>query len=439
MNEYFAKFLENAESNPDKTAVIYGENSVSYGELSAAACRFGETLETYVKGGRRIIPVTVSAGIEWYVEVLGIISVGLAAVPISEAIPPERARFMLSDSENAQNVPENAALIYYTSGSTGNPKGVILTDSGLAAYAKMHGDLFSQIKTEKTAIFSDPSFDAFLLISLPALLYGTTIYIAPDEARNSLVEIHKFLIRKKIETTFLTTQLAVSYMRAFDNKTLKMLFTGGEALRAFVPRSYKVFNLYGPGEATVYVTAHELCENDRSNTSNIPIGKATGQNRVMLIDGEIYISGPQLAAGYLNRPEETAAKFIANPYYKPDEDDISYRKMYKTGDRGECDENGEILFRGRADNQIKISGYRIEPEEIEAKIISCKGITAVKVMSITTNSGEAILKAVCVGDSDELTLRRELEKILPRPMIPSKFEFLTEMKTDPRTGKGVMI
>jgi non-ribosomal peptide synthetase component F len=436
MSNYFSDFSENAKTYADRTAIVSGGEEITYGELVSAAETFAKELKAKNRTG--IVPVTKAAGIAWFVEVFGILAAGLAAVPISAAIPPERAEFILKDTENTQNLPDDAALIYYTSGSTGVPKGVILTNTGLAAFVKMHGGFFSGCDTERAAVVADPSFDAFFLSSFPQLLCGLTLYIAPDEVRASLVSLHKFLMKNRIETVFLTTQLAQAYMRAFDNKYLKNLFTGGEALRAYVPRSYEVYNLYGPCEATVYATLHKLDENDARNPADIPIGRAAGENRIILIDGIIHISGPQLAAGYLNRPDEMASRFLRNPFYKPDEDDLSYRVMYNTGDRADYDENGELHYRGRDDSQIKISGYRIEPEEIEAKIAAVDGITAVKVTSVTNENGENVLRAVCVGNSDEHKLRRELEKTLPRPMIPSKIEFTTEMKTDPRTGKGVI-
>jgi non-ribosomal peptide synthetase component F len=437
MSDYFTLFLDAANKFSERVAVIYGDEKITYGELHDAAISFGNELANI--SAKRILPVTAPAGIRWFVEVLGIISSGRAAVPISTVLPPERAEFILSDIENAADLPKNGALIYYTSGSTGNPKGVILTQTGIAAMAKSHGELFNYNELQNCAVLSDPGFDAFVLMCFPALLYGVTIVIAPSEARSSLVTLHKFLLKNKIELTFMTTQLALSYMRTFDNKYLKTLLTGGETLKGCALRSYSTWNLYGPCEATVYVTAHRLTENDTKPAADIPIGKVTGENRVMLPDGEICISGPQLAAGYLNRPAETAERFVDNPHYDPEKDDEECRLMYKTGDRGEFDENGELLFRGRVDSQIKISGYRIEIGEIEAKIMSCAGISDVKVIAKQQGGGEYTLYALCVGNTDENALRSELERKLPRAMIPAMIEFDKEIKTDPRTGKGVLI
>jgi non-ribosomal peptide synthetase component F len=437
MNNFFTLFEKTAQKFSGRVAVSCGGENITFGELYDAAILYGERLKT--ESAERILPVTVPAGIEWFTEVLGIFSANKAAVPISTVLPPERAEFILSDIKNADNLPHNAALIYYTSGSTGNPKGVILTHSGIVSFAKSHGKLFNYSELHTCAVSSDPGFDAFLLMCIPALLFGVTIVITPDEVRASLVSLHKFLLKNKIELTFMTTQLALSYMRTFDNKCLKALLTGGETLKFCVMRSYDIWNLYGPCEATIYVTAHRLTESDTEAAADIPIGKATGKNRVFTDDGEICISGPQLAAGYLNRPDETAKRFVSNPYYDPGRDDDVYRLMYRTGDRGEFGVSGDLLFRGRVDSQIKISGYRIEPGEIEAKIMSCTGIADVKVSGVQNTNGEYALFALCVGDTNESALRAELEQKLPRAMIPSVIEFDEKIKTDPRTGKGVLI
>jgi non-ribosomal peptide synthetase component F len=434
MNSYFAAFAESARRYGDCVAIVSGAQTMTYAGLASAANDYARTLAAANAPG--IVPVTTPAGIDWFVEVLGILAAGRAAVPISAAIPAERADFMLRDIAQPDEVSSDAALIYYTSGSTGTPKGVVLTHTGIVAFSKAHEALFAQEK--RAAVTANPSFDAFLLSSFPQLLYGATLFIVPENVRASLVSLHKFLLKNRIEILFLSTPLALSYMRTFDNKILKTLLTGGEALRGYVPRSYRIVNLYGPCEATVYVAAHTLCGTDAQNPADIPIGRQTGANRVMLIDGEIHIAGPQLAAGYLNRPEETTRCFVPNPFYDPQVDDATYRLMYKTGDMAEMDAAGELRFRGRRDNQVKISGYRIEPSEIEAKIIACGGITDVKVVVTADKDGAAMLHAVCVGDSDAITLRRELEKTLPRPMIPAVITFQSAIKTDARTGKGVV-
>jgi non-ribosomal peptide synthetase component F len=242
MSNYLSLIEEIAEKIPEHIAVTSGEDSITYGELIIQAKEFGKNLTDT----SRIIPVFEEASIQWYIKVLGIISVGKTAVPISNIIPKERKEFILNDTENADDLTVDAALIYYTSGSTGIPKGVILTHTGIIAYAKANIPLFATQRIENTTVCSDTAFDAFLMISLPSLLCGKTIHIAPDNIRTSLVGLHKFLLKNKIDIVFLTTQLAVSYMRTFDNKTLKILFTGGEALRSFTKRSYDIWNLYGP-------------------------------------------------------------------------------------------------------------------------------------------------------------------------------------------------
>jgi non-ribosomal peptide synthetase component F len=419
MNNFFDSFSETAKKYCDKIAVSSGNETITYKELHERALTFGKSLLD--SDTNEILPVFDEAGIEWFVKVLGIFYAGKVAVPISKVIPPEREKFILDDINKAENLPDGAALIYYTSGSTGKPKGVILAHKALTSFVKANGYLFDKDEIINVGVSSDTTFDAFILLTLPALFYGKTIYIASEATRTSLVNLHKFYLKNKIDIAFLTTQICISYMRIFKKSSLKTLLTGGEALRSYFETDYDIWNLYGPCEATAYVSSHKLNKDDANNPHDIPIGKAIGENKILLIDGEICITGPQLFAGYLNSLDET------------DKD------IYKTGDLAEYDDNFELRFRGRKDKQIKISGYRIEPGEIEAKIMACKGITAVKTDALQNDDGEYILTALCVGNSDEKTIRSELEKTLPRAMIPANIKFVSEIKLDPRTGKGVLI
>ncbi len=231
-----------------------------------------------------------------------------------------------------------------------------------------------------------------------------------DRERVSLVGIHRFLLKHKIDIIFLTTQLAVEYMRSFDNKTLKTLLTGGEALRSHTQRSYAVYNLYGPAECTVYVTAHRVLSED---SGDIPIGYPTGQNRITLIDSELCVSGPQVALGYLGREP--------------------FGKTYHTGDFAEFAANGELLYRGRIDDMVKISGYRIEPGEIEAALAAYPGIMAARV----TVNGEIITAHLAANANNvaKEALVAYLERRLPAYMIPRVYKFMSELPLDERTGK----
>lgn len=408
------KLREIAKMYPNSPAIVWQGDTTSYDELDKWSDTIAAELSLRGVTTGDIVPITLPRGAEWIANSIGIMKTGAAYAPLSPSLPPERLEFLLNDIKS-NKAPDGAIAIYFTSGSTGEPKGVILTHEGVTALCEAHKELAGFSDYVRGGVQADMGFDSFLLSTLPVLYSGGTLYLMDDAERFSLVGIHRFLLKNKIDTVFLTTQLAVEYMRAFDNKHLKTLLTGGEALRTHTPRSYAVYNLYGPTECTVYVTAHKLNGND---SGDIPIGAPTGKNRVILDGGEICVSGPQVALGYLGYPP--------------------FGGTYRTGDLAEWTDNGELLYRGRIDNQVKISGYRIEPGEVEIALAKHPDLLTACIVAKHTSGGEAFLAAYCVPCKDNIssdTLKDFLSQTLPVYMLPRKFIFLDKLPVDARTGK----
>ena len=409
---FIEKLRETVTLYPDAPAIIWRGEAMSYSELDQYSDSVAKTLTAEGVGPGSVVPVMKERGAEWMAYSLGILKTGAAYASVSPNTPPERLDYILRECAS-NTAPPDAFCLYYTSGSTGRPKGVILSHNGVLALCKAHVDLCGFTHGVRAAVQADVGFDSFLLSTLPFLYVGGTLYLMDETERSSLAGVHRFLLKNKIETLFLTTQFAVEYMRGFDNKYLKTLLTGGESIRSYTPRGYAAFNLYGPAECTVYVTAHRLRAGDGGN---IPIGAPTGQNHVTLIDGEICVSGPQVALGYLGRPP--------------------FGEIYHTGDLAEYAENGELLYRGRIDNMVKISGYRIEPGEVEITLMKHPGITAACV-AVKQNNGE-FLAAYCVPRDKDVTpevLKEYLEKKIPAYMMPRKFYLMEELPLNERTGK----
>lgn len=404
---------KNAETYPDSPAVVWQGNAMSYAELDTLSDKIASELSAQGVQSGNIVPVTLPRGAEWIAYSIGVMKTGAAYAPVSPSLPPERLKFMLKDMQR-HKAPDDAITVYYTSGSTGDPKGVILTHNGVVAFCEAHKELIGLSHGIRGGVQADVGFDSFLLSTLPVLYSGGTLYLMDDAERVSLVGIHRFLMKHKIDTVFLTTQFAIEYMRAFDNKHLKTLLTGGEALRSYTPRSYTVYNLYGPTECTAYLTAHKLIESD---CGDIPIGKPIGKNLVTLDGGEICVSGPQVAHGYLGHPP--------------------FEGAYRTGDLAEWADNGELLFRGRIDNQVKISGYRIEPGEIEIALGKHPDLLAACVVA-KHGQGEAFLVAYCVPRAESVNLdalKAFLSQTVPMYMMPRRFIMLEKLPLDTRTGK----
>ncbi len=429
---YIDSFHEAVKKYPHNPAVVWQDKTVTYEDLDERSDRYSKALADIGKLPNSPIPLQADRSEDLIAQMLGIIKAGCVCVPISSHTHEKRVDFILNELSDTSCDP-SAMLIYYTSGSTGIPKGVILSHESVLAMCKMHKEAYQFPKNVKAAVHADVGFDSFLLSTLPYLLIGGCLYIMSDTERLSLISTHKFLIRHRIETVFLTTAFGVAYMKAFDNKHLKVLLTGGEAITTYTPRSYKTYNLYGPTEFTAYVTSYLISGRE---SGIIPIGKPAGDTRAYIIDGELYLSGTQITNGYLNRPEETKERFLPNPYYDSQKDAPQYKKMYRTGDLAKWNDEGELLYLGRSDNQVKISGYRIELQEIELAL--CKHEAVINAC-VAAQRGEVsvFLTAYYTAKQEisETELRAFLSKALPSYMIPIKFVCLEKFPVDERTGK----
>jgi len=472
---------QSVERSPNRVAVSAAAGSLSYRELDSAAGRIAGLLRARGFGPGDLVAICLERDPMLVAALLGIAKAGAAYLPIDPGYPAERINLILGNSgavimmtqrslagrfpgighillddlpaepEDAPGLrprPEDLAYVMYTSGSTGQPKGVAVQQQGVArlvyglpTVAPTADDVF--------LLLAPVAFDASTFEIWTPLAHGARLVVYPPGP----VEPHKLgalLATERVSVLFLTPQLANLVVDTDPEllRPLRLLIAGGEAmsvphmrrLREALPE-LTIVNGYGPTEATTFVTSYVLPQVLRG--SSVPIGQPIGDTRTLVLDGdlnlvpvgvtgEVYLGGPGLARGYLRAPDLTAARFVADPIGPPGE------RLYRTGDLARWAPDGALEFIGRADDQVKLRGFRIEPTEVAA---AAKGHPAVRDAFVTLRGrgpgAELVAYLVAAGEpSGELgaELRAHLRERLPGPMVPSHFLFVPELPLS-STGK----
>ncbi|MGH7192947.1 MAG: non-ribosomal peptide synthetase, partial [Candidatus Saccharimonadales bacterium] len=419
------QFAEQAAPRPDAVALVFGDRSMTYGELDRRANQLAHYLRSRGVGPETRVGIAMERSFEMVVAVLGVLKAGGAYVPLDLNYPAERLRFILDDAEPAlvlcknpkskiQNpkssavfidlseaassitshskeapptlvAPHHLAYVIYTSGSTGTPKGVAVEHGGWANLAHAQRELFSPRAGDRVLQFASLSFDASVWEMSLALTSGAALVLAPPEALlpgEPLVQ----LLREQRVTIATLPPSTLEALPPVELPDLWLIVSAGEACRGELVRRWgqgrRFVNAYGPTETTVCATAADCLPGE----PHPPIGRPLPNVRVYVLDrqgrpapigvpGEIYVGGAGAARGYLNQPELTAERFIdAAPAGR-----LSFRestpvhgvrgeleRLYRTGDLGRWRPDGQLEFLGRLDQQVKIRGFRIEPGEIEA-------------------------------------------------------------------------
>ncbi len=453
----------------DMPALYYAEKKYTYGEIDKLSAKIAAFLRSKGLSKGDVVSVLVPRCEYMSIAPLGVLRAGGAYQPLDPSYPLERLKFMIEDAdapviivskelahliepvlasgkkrevlymEDIPNLPdtdekiwENVSdddrfVILYTSGTTGVPKGIILTHGNIYSACKWHLDYYEVDANCRMGQHPSFVFDLAIVELLLPLTAGASIYIIPEEIRTDLNQLNAFLEKNSITHLTMTTQLGRAFAMSVTNHSLRHLTVGGEALVSVCPPTgYKLHNDYGPAECTLYTTIFPV---EEEYAGKVPIGRAVDEVKLYVVDengqeagdgvlGELCIAGPHVALGYLNRPELTEKSFTDNPF----SDDPEYKRMYHSGDLVIRGADGLFEFMGRADRQVKIRGIRIEPAEIEELLRKYDGIREV-VISTPEIGGQRILAAYYLADT-ELDVKAIEEYVLqnkPSYMCPSFF------------------
>ncbi len=478
---------------PDAVAVVYQGDRLTYRELNERANKLAAHLMALGVTAETPVAICVERSIEMVVGVLGILKAGGYYVPLDPAYPVDRLAWMLEDTsafvllkerhllpdlsahtaqvlfldevwdgegeERAEQLrggkvsSDQIANVLYTSGSTGKPKGIAMSHRALRKVLEWQIRRLNCDEGTKTAQFASLCFDVSFLEMFSALSSGGTLVLVSEALRLDPIGLWRFLIDEQIEILFVPfvtlQQLAeVSAVEDEAPTSLREIASSGEQLY-ITPDVVRLFqrlkdtvldNLYGPTESHAAME-FELEGSPDQWPQRPPIGRAIAHAQIYLLDenlepvpsdaeGEIYIGGAGLARGYLRRPRLTAERFIPNPFSR-----VPGARMYRTGDRARLLASGVIEYIGRIDHQLKIRGFRVEPEEIESELMNHPSIRAAAVAPFEDENRTKRLVAYFVADeSDSLSnsaLRRFLQTRLPDYMIPSVFVSLQSLPISP--------
>lgn len=477
VNRAFSQFA-------DLDSLVFNEERISYSELEVRVANLADLIKTKVPE-EKLIAVSCTRSIQTIVNILAVLSSGKAYLPIDFDVPEERLQKIVSETKVLYGLPGNShetfksihltdinaslpdklgienvvseeAYILFTSGSTGAPKGIAIAHPGLINFMEWQNRHSNSGPGFNTLHFAKLTFDISVQEVLSTLSTGGTLFIAENSTIKDPLLLLEFVEKNEINRIFfpfIALQGLCNAANAYQifPKSLKEIMTAGEqvkvslAVRKFFKRmeGCVLFNHYGPTETTIIITELRL-DGDPDEWDDLPtIGKAISQSELILVDeegklitepgviGEIYISGIGLAIGYFNNPALTAEKFVELAF-----EGIEPRRYFKSGDLAEWTSNGELSFKGRIDDQIKISGFRIELSDIEANVSKIEGIDENVVVTDFYSDGELYLKLFYTSKDNTLTkevIRRKLEKVLPEYMIPAQFN-----KVDffPKTTSG---
>lgn len=484
------EYLEqSAEHFPDKTAVTDGVCAYNYRELSERSRRIGSAVAVCCQS-EHPVAVLAEKGSDTLAVFLGIVQAGCFYVLMNPELPLGRleqvqqvlqSEYIVTDREHreiaAQIVPEERILLMeelaeaavnqsllaarreqaidtaplyanFTSGSTGQPKGVVVSHRSVLDFIDVFTELFDITSEDRIGNQAPFDFDVSVKDIYSSLKMGATLVIVPKQLFSQPAPLLDYLCDNEVTVMIwaVSALCLISIFHGLDYRTpekvRKVLFSGEvmppkhlKAWMAHLPEA-DFINLYGPTEITCNCTYHRI-DRSRDYSEGVPVGKAFPNEQVFLLDeenreitepdkaGEICVRGTALALGYYRMPEQTAEHFVQNPL------NHCYPELiYRTGDLGRYNERGEILFGGRKDYQVKYMGHRIELEEIERAMENIEGISRA---CCIFDEKKAKLYGFYVGDMEKKELHHLMSSSLPPFMVPGALRKVEQM---PLTKNG---
>lgn len=480
------KFFKSSALHDSLIALSFGQDQWTYRRLADEAAGIAAYLARQGVRPETRVGICMERSPKQIVAMLGVIQAGGAYVPIDPGYPPARISFMIADSESPfllttgdlhsrlydlaagqsckvldiedcssqTGLPlpqsalsmDNAAYVIYTSGSTGTPKGMVITHRNVVRLFDACRRHFQFSSNDIWTYFHSFSFDFSVWEIWGALLHGAHVVIVPYLTARDPEQFYELLSQKQItvlsQTPSAFNQL-ICYRQSLEQApdlSLRYVVLGGEAIELQSLKPWfdrypadrpHVINMYGITETTVHVTYRRLTPEDIEQGSGSVIGRPLADLRIDLLDrydcpvpqgvkGEICISGPGLGRGYLGRPELTSERFAPHPFSQ-----TAGERIYRSGDIARRLSNGELIYCGRIDNQVKIRGHRIEIGEVTTALLQHQELSEIAVRVYINNAGETRLAAYVVCKKGRRVqvepLRSFLRQSLPDYMLPQEF------------------
>jgi amino acid adenylation domain-containing protein len=484
------QLIENqVERTPDAIAIVYEEQSLTYGELNSRANQLAHQLRKLGVGPEEVVAVLMERSLEMVISLLAILKAGGAYLPLDPTYPAERLAFIVENADarvvlsqrrceqillgkeaqvlfvdeaakaiagtelpniDSGVTAENVAYVIYTSGSSGEPKGVMNTHGGICNRLLWMQETYGLTTSDSVLQKTPFTFDVSVWEFFWPLIAGARLVVARPEGHRDPAYLVDLIKAGEITTMHFVPSMLQSFLATpgVENCTsLRRVFSSGEALTRSIEQEFfkrlgcELHNLYGPTEAAVDVSFWE-CERF-GEREQVPIGKPIANTQLYVLNnelgpvpvgvhGEIYIGGAGLARGYLQNASSTAEKFIPDPFSMR-----AGARLYRAGDEARHLPDGNIEYRGRLDQQVKLRGYRIELGEIESVLQRHEAVAQCVVNVWETQSGDKRLVGYVVWEvAQGITvedLRRYLSERLPEYMVPGQWVVMDQL---PLTSNG---